>query len=326
MRGNRICGAVLALVLLTGCAPGAEKGGETIFVGRTVLGEVLIREEQVALSGAPALPTLLLPQASGTKTAKNRRAVIDYSNSQDGYVMVNFTAESDKRLKVKVAGPVTDYTYDIAPQEWTTFPLADGNGKYTVKVYEQNPATGKYAPVVTAEFTAALVDEFAPFLRPNQYVNYAQADDTLAKAEELTKDVGEPLEKVEKVYSFVVGNLTYDRELARNVKSGYLPDLDQVLAKGKGICFDYAALMTAMLRCQGIPCKLVTGYVGTENPAYHAWISVWSEETGWVDGAIYFDGSAWQRMDPTFASTGGSSEAMIEYIGDGNNYAVKYFY
>lgn len=134
------------------------------------------------------------------------------------------------------------------------------------------------------------------------------------------------MEKVEKVYSFVVGNLTYDRELARNVKSGYLPDLDQVLAKGKGICFDYAALMTAMLRCQGIPCKLVTGYVGTENPAYHAWISVWSEETGWVDGAIYFDGSAWQRMDPTFASTGGSSEAMIEYIGDGNNYAVKYFY
>ena len=34
--------------------------------------------------------------------------------------------------------------------------------------------------------------------------------------------------------------------------------------------------MTGMLRSQGIPSKLVVGYAGT---AYHAWISVWTEET-----------------------------------------------
>ena len=32
-------------------------------------------------------------------------------------------------------------------------------------------------------------DEFAPFIRPNQYVNYAEAPNTVAKAAELTKAV-----------------------------------------------------------------------------------------------------------------------------------------
>ena len=45
-----------------------------------------------------------------------------------------------------------------------------------------------------------------------------------------------------------------------------------------------------------------------------------------MDGVIWFNGSSWQRMDPTFASSGGSSDAIMEYIGDGANYSAKYFY
>ena len=121
----------------------------------------------------------------------------------------------------------------------------------------------------------------------------------------------------------MVKNISYDYDKAKTVQSGYLPKLDTVLAERKGICFDYAALMAGMLRSQGIPCKLVVGYAGT---AYHAWISVWSKETGWIEGAIYFDGSTWQRMDPTFASSGGSSDSVMKYIGDGKNYSEKYLY
>ncbi len=128
---------------------------------------------------------------------------------------------------------------------------------------------------------------------------------------------------MEIVYGYVVNNFTYDKELAKTVKSGYLPVLDNVLSAMKGICFDYASLMTGMLRSLGVPCKLVVGYAGDE---YHAWINVWSEATGWVDGAIYFDGSAWQRMDPTFASSSKGSEAIMKYIGDGKNYNSKYLY
>ena len=55
--------------------------------------------------------------------------------------------------------------------------------------------------------------------------------------------------------------------------------------------------------------------VGYAGKAYHAWISVWTEESGWVDGVIHFDGVTWKRMDPTFASYENQSEAIMKYIG-----------
>ena len=316
-----------ALLLLSGCgqtAQGLSEEEPAAYTDEAPLEEVDLEEELVALAEAPpASPALLLPEASGTSVKKNTKAEIDYSNTGDGYVMVRFTAATTKRLKVQVKGPTTTYTYNLAADSaWDTYPLSDGNGNYQVLVYENISGT-KYSTVLSVSFKVTLTDEFAPFLRPNQYVDYGVAPNAVAKAEELTKDKTDTLAKVTAVYAFVVKNLTYDKQMAATVQSGYLPVLDTVLAKKSGICFDYAALMTGMLRSQGIPCKLVVGYAGT---AYHAWISVWSEETGWVEGVVYFNGTTWQRMDPTFASTGKQSEAVMRYIGDGTNYTVKYLY
>ena len=346
---RRILPLALALaLLLSGCGMSADGDVsepavsvdtsdvslEDIYVDQVELEEIEIEDEATALVGAPAaLTTLLLPQASGTKTAENSRAVIDYSNIRDGYVMVQFTGTTTRRLKVLVQGPSYStasklrYSYDLTPGQWTTFPLSDGNGSYTVTVCENTDGT-KYAQVLSQQFQVELKDEFAPFLIPNQYVDYASAPETVAKAAELAGKETDPLKLVEIVYDFVVENFTYDKQLAAAVKSGYLPVLDNVLASRKGICFDYAAMMTGMLRSMGVPCKLVTGYVPTGNgkTGYHAWISVWTEENGWVDGAIYFNGSAWQRMDPTFASSGNQSEKIMKYIGDGSNYTTKYLY
>lgn len=319
----RLIPFALSLVLLAGCAGRADiQSEEVVYLDAVTLDEVTIEDEAVALAGLPAVQNLLLPEASGMAVEKNNKAIVDYSNVADGYVMVQYTANTEKRLKVRVTGPTTQYTYDIQPGAWVTFPLSDGNGDYDVKVFENTSGT-KYATVLSKKFSVTLKDEFAPFLRPNQYVDYASAPNALAKAEELCGEITDPLKKVEAVYDFVVNNLTYDRNKAKTVKSGYLPVLDDVLAAKQGICFDYAALMTGMLRSQGVPCKLVVGYAGT---AYHAWISVWSEADGWVDGAIFFDGTAWQRMDPTFASSGRGSQSIMDYIGDGSNYSAKNFY
>lgn len=121
----------------------------------------------------------------------------------------------------------------------------------------------------------------------------------------------------------MVNSFTYDYQLAATVKSGYLPNVDKVLESKKGICFDYAALMTAMLRSQGIPCKLVIGYADT---AYHAWINVYIEGTGWISNAIYFDGQNWTLLDPTYASTSHSSPSVLKFIANTNNYTQKYAY
>ena len=276
--------------------------------------------ETVQLPEEAAIPNSITAVASGEKVKSNEFASIDYSNTKDGYVMVCYTATTSQKLKAQVKGPETTYTYSLTPGVWSAFPLSDENGDYQISVFE-NVVDSKYAVVLSATVSVSMEDEFAPFLRSNQYVNFDNAPRTVAKAAALTAGVSDPLKKVEIIYDFVVGGMTYDEALAQSVKSGYTPDLDSVLNKMTGICFDYAALMTGMLRSQGVPAKLVIGYAGD---AYHAWIHVWSETDGWVDGVIWFDGTSWKRMDPTFAATGGSD--MLEYIGSGSNYTAKYFY
>lgn len=264
---------------------------------------------------------VLQPEASGVAVAENEEAIIDYSNTDDGYIMVRYRMPTESRLKVLIKGPTTTYSYNLPAEEWTTFPLSDGNGRYRMGVYI-NVRDSKYASVLFAEFDAEMTDEFAPFLRPNQYVNYADAPNTVQLGAELTLGLDHPLKKVAAVYDHVVHNFSYDYEKAETVKSGYLPELDAVLEEGKGICFDYAALMTAMLRSQQVPCKLVVGYAGE---VYHAWISVWTEENGWIDGAIFFDGHQWKRLDPTFASSGEGDPEIMEFILNGT-YKAKYLY
>lgn len=282
-----------------------------------------IEDTKVAMSDSePKTPSYPSVSAPGLYEERCSDAVIDYSNTEDGYIMVKFTSSTSNRLKVLVQGPSTKYQYDIKPDEWSAFPLSDGDGTYAVGVYENVQGTS-YAQVLTANIRVSLTDEFAPFLRSNQYVDFESAPDTVSKASDLCEDADGTLEKVGEVYDFVVSELSYDYDLASNVKSGYVPDLDKVLSKEKGICLDYAGLMTGMLRSQCIPCKLVVGYAGT---AYHAWISVWSDEEGWIEDVIYFDGESWKRMDPTFASTGDRSKSTMKYIGDGKNYSAKFYY
>lgn len=322
---------LIILLLLCGC--GRQKQTESAPVptaAPTIAATVpeatvppVVESEAAALAEAPvpAVSVVLEAYPSGEWEARCEDAVVDYSHTEDGYIMARYTAQTDKRLKLRVIGPATTYTYNLPVDEWTVFPLSDGNGSYTAALYI-NTHDSKYATVMTTQFEVELKDEFAPFLRPNQYVDYSDAPNAVEKGAQLCIGLTDPLEKVAAVYDFVVGTLAYDEARAATVKSGYLPVLDAVLAEEKGICFDYAALMTAMLRSQEVPCKLVVGYAGD---IYHAWISVWTEHNGWVDGAIFFDGHAWKRMDPTFASYGERSAEIMDFIENGN-YTVKYLY
>jgi hypothetical protein len=77
-----------------------------------------------------------------------------------------------------------------------------------------------------------------------------------------------------------------------------------------------------MLRTQQIPTRLEVGYAGS---TYHAWISVYLDDIGWVNGIIEFTGSDWSLMDPTFGASTGDKK-LREFIGDGTNYTTKYIY
>jgi len=323
---QRILFLLCFCVLLGGCGREPSAVAETETAPRqTQLQQTqpMISELEAVAEQPPEPPSgvVLQPEASGELEQRCEDAVIDYSHTSDGYIMACYTADTENRLKIQVKGTTATYTYNLQPGEWAVLPLSDGSGEYKASIY-RNVGGNRYALVMSTAFSAQLQDEFAPFLRPNQYVNYLDAPASVEKGALLCDGLAHPLEKVDAVYRFVVETLEYDHEKASTVKSGYLPVLDEVLAEEKGICFDYAALMTAMLRSQEIPCKLVVGYAGS---TYHAWISVWTEENGWVDGAIFFDGNVWKRMDPTFASSQHRSEEIMDFIEHGN-YRVKYLY
>jgi hypothetical protein len=252
----------------------------------------------------------------------NDKASIDASNAAEGYVMLKYTGGKSVPIKVQITKKGGEnYTYNLKSDGTAEiFPLSVGDGDYTINIFE-NVSGNKYALAFGKTVGVKLRHPFLPFMYPNQYVKFSASSDAAKQAATIVAGKTTDLEKLDAVYQYVVKNFTYDKELAANAPAGYVPNVDAVLKSKKGICFDYAAVMSAMLRSQNIPCKLVIGYAGT---AYHAWVNVFIESVGWIDKAIYFDGEKFSLMDPTFASSSNASSDIYKFIGDGSNYKVKY--
>lgn len=270
--------------------------------------------------------TVIYPtEATGEQIKETNNCAIDYSNMQDGYVMAKFKNKLGPTLKCVVTTgkqKLNDgYKYTLKVNKYQAIPLTEGNNTY--HLYMMYEVKGRYAVEMTLSISVTLADQFGPYLRPNQFVNYNKNTKVVKKAASLTKNCKNDLAKVKKVYNYVIKNFKYDKKKAKTVQGGYTPNLNTVYKKKKGICFDYAAVMTAMLRSQGVPTKLIVGYTGN---AYHAWINVYSKKKGKISKMIYFNGKKWKLMDPTFASTSKSSKTIMKYIGNGRNYKAKYSY
>jgi len=244
-------------------------------------------------------PPLLLPRLSEDKKAvfSKSGAVVDYGNASQGYVMVRYTKESSKRLKVRITQGQKNMDYDLNRRgEYEVFPLQMGDGKYKVQVFQESQKKGQFAQVASTTITVKLDHPDLPYLYPNQYVSYNAASKAVALSYELCEGLTDDKEKIKAIYAFCTRRIAYHHIRANSAKKGYLPDLDAVLAERKAICFDYAALMACMLRVQGIPAQLVIGYA---DKTYHAWNNVK------VDGK-------WYRYDPTYAAVGNKAEKYTE--------------
>ena len=214
----------------------------------------------------------------------------------------------------------TVYSYFLKSGEKAVLPFTSGSGTYQISCYEQINGS-QYAALFAQTLEISLENEFLPFLYPNQYVNFSPESNASKLALSLLADDATDQEGIETIYNYVTQHITYDERKASTVESGYLPDVDETLASGTGICFDYAALMTAMLRSRDIPCKLQIGYAGDIK---HAWIDVYIRGKGWVDHAITYNGEQWNRMDPTFTANSDNREIINSYIGDSDNYTLQF--
>lgn len=246
-------------------------------------------------------------------------ALIDVSHAAQGYVTA--AATSDSRLKIQVSLGEASYNLDM-PADGTpaAVPLTLGSGSYLVRVM-QNTTGSSYVELARATADAQLENEFGPYLRPNIICSYAEGSACVTKARELVAQAQNQGDALAAICDWICDNITYDDEKAAQLKdsSGYIPNPDQTLAAGSGICFDYASLGAAMLRSQGIPTQIVTGDVSPDNIS-HAWLMVYIDGT-WTSAAFDVQQNTWSRVDLTFAASGGGTN-----VGDGKTYTARHMY
>ncbi|MDF2936370.1 MAG: transglutaminase [Paenibacillaceae bacterium] len=241
-------------------------------------------------------------------SAASAASWLNDSNIAAGSIGVQYQADSGARVKVMVTKDGTSYTYDLKNNGTEeSFPLQLGDGTYKIAVLE-NTTGNKYKSVYSTTKDVVFADSNTVYLNSTQNVNWAAASDVVAKAKELTDGKSSTEEKVKAIYEYIIGNVTYDYNLAANVATGYIPNLSQVLVDGTGICYDYSSLFAAMTRSIGIPSKLMMGtseYVSE----YHAWNEVL------VNGA-------WVTVDTTVDAGSGSAD----FAKDSSKYVAAKIY
>lgn len=269
------------------------------------------------------IPDVRAPLSPGTETISEGPAVVDYSNSADGYISVCW-ADSGKRVKLRLTYGDKVYDHDVSGGGATEyFPISCGSGDYTVQLYEQTEGN-KYRKALEQNINVKLKSDVSPFLYPNKYVDFSKKSECVRKAAELCAGKTDEIEKLAAIFQWITDSVTYDKQLAATVQSGYVPDPDRTLEKKTGICFDYASLMAAMTRSQDIPTRLVIGYAADN--IYHAWNEVYTSETGWITPELLLSKRGYNITDATFYAGSSDKEKISAYISDSGNYSALYYY
>ena len=269
------------------------------------------------------VPDVAMPMSPGISCAVSQYGVIDYSDASKGYISARYTGSSGKvKLRIESGGQKCDH--DLSVNQTTEyFPLSLGSSDYTVTIYENISGT-KYANVLSVQFNADIANALSPFLYPNKYTDYSSSSDCVYKAAELCAGLSSTIDKIAAVFCWITDNVSYDYELAATVQTGYVPNPDRTYNSHKGICFDYASLMCAMLRSQSIPTRLVVGYASPD--IYHAWNEVYTEETGWITPELMLKKAGYNIADSTFYASASDKSQIGSYISDSSNYQAIYYY
>jgi len=161
-----------------------------------------------------------------------------------------------------------------------------------VMVRETTPPTPELSPP-WEEVTGAFRDPVSPgVMEPYQFC----FDSPMLRASEELADYARPSFAAET--PLLAGAVALTRRIHADFKydpvaTTVATPLDEVVAKRRGVCQDFAHLAITALRSLGLPARYVSGYLKTHAApgkeqlvgadASHAWFSVFCPGLGWVD-------------------------------------------
>ena len=238
----------------------------------------------------------------------------DYTSQ--GLLRICYESDTNAKLKLQVIMGDSTIWYNLKGDgSIEDFPLQYGDGEYLARIM-QNDEGDQYFAVESKSFTVTLDNENDVYLNSVQNVNW---DYDMLPIEDVRYIVCQTLADysngdlyfscTQDLYEYIIENIDYDNEKISELTYDYQPDIEETYLTEKGICYDYASLLAAMLRSLNIPAKLVKGYASYSPGDYHAW------------NEVYIDGE-WIIID----STRDASLFMADMIKDSDEYTKVHEY
>lgn len=154
------------------------------------------------------------------------------------------------------------------------------------KTYTVNNIKSKVDLSKTKGDYSKITSDISYYLKPTYHVESNEKEITNL-ANSLFKGITNPYLKAKKAFEYVVLNMKYDLN-SPNANQGAL----SAVRTKVGVCEEYAALMTALLRAGNVPARVNTGFCFYDNELIdanndgnyfrHAWVEFYLPEYGWI--------------------------------------------
>lgn len=229
-------------------------------------------------------------------------------------------------LEVPLANVDSVEWQDVLGEEFSPTPTditidSEGRrvGHYTVAELKTGQTLELVQRVAVRNYCVAYdVSEMASTEVPSELAEYLTAtsdincNSTVIRefAAQNAESTSNPYLKARLLFAAVNGYMTYDnseQESHSAVSAFY---------RKSGNCEDYANLYAALLRAEGIPAKVVTGYLyGRDVQRDSSYLNV----SGYINAdkmrhswvLFYINGVGWLPADPTFSYTGGGEDGSV---------------
>lgn len=197
---------------------------------------------------------------------------IDQSQVNNGYILCYLPANWYLIMEQTPSGLHSTTFFASDETKAHKIPLSYGNGEYKFTVVSKEKYT-----VETVIINASNLDENVIYTMSNDIVNFSSSELVSKIASDLFKKSSSDYDYLSLVVDYIHKTITYDYDQR---DADMFLSIDNILAKGTGVCYEHAKLLTALMRVKNIPCKLVFGDFGP-NKDYHAWCEVT------IDGKSY---------------------------------------
>lgn len=114
------------------------------------------------------------------------------------------------------------------------------------------------------------------------------------RAARVSANADSPYETAVAIEQYLESAKGYSVSISRpqgSVADSFLFEMDE------GYCVYFATTMTVMLRTQGVPARMVTGYTTGQRIGPNEWVVRGQNAHAWVE--VYLSGVGWVRFDPT---------------------------